>query len=123
MPRIIVLSTLVGEYWRHLPHIHYIYIYIYEHFILCQVKSLYKVRRQQPDQTKSQIYRLDILLKDWLSWDKTDKIPYSLSSVRIYTRSFYFELGISPYRDTLYSIQFIYTFQILFVFVWSTFVC
>ena len=29
MPRIIVLSTLVGEYWRHLPHIHYIYIYIY----------------------------------------------------------------------------------------------
>ena len=29
MPRIIALSTLVGEYWRHLPHIHYIYIYIY----------------------------------------------------------------------------------------------
>ena len=29
MPRIIALNTLVGEYWRYLPHIHYIYIYVY----------------------------------------------------------------------------------------------
>ena len=43
MPRIIALSTLVGEYWRHLPHIHDIYIYTYiytkmteDSFILCR---------------------------------------------------------------------------------------
>ena len=31
MPRIIALNTLVGEYWWHLPHIHYIYIYNVSH--------------------------------------------------------------------------------------------
>ena len=29
MPRIITLSTLVGEYWRHLPHVHYTSIYTF----------------------------------------------------------------------------------------------
>ena len=28
MLRNIALSTLVGEYWRHLPHLHYKYLYI-----------------------------------------------------------------------------------------------
>ena len=36
MPRNIALSTLVGEYWRLLPHIHYVYIYIYiPEFCVC----------------------------------------------------------------------------------------
>ena len=49
MPRIIALSTLVGEYWRHLPHIHYIYIYIYMSVNLLSIGSdngMSPVRRQ-----------------------------------------------------------------------------
>ena len=41
MPRIIALSTLVGEYWRHLPHIHYIYIYIYIYISVCVCVCVY----------------------------------------------------------------------------------
>ena len=36
MPRNIALSTLVGEYWRLLPHIHFIYVYVYKYiYIYC----------------------------------------------------------------------------------------